>query len=237
MTPQDHDSTLRDRYEAEGATAERYGSPSFWDARYHRARFRLICGLLDDLLRPATSFLDVGAGTGEYLRFAVERGIPVSIGVDLSFAYCTRARHEAPGAGSIQASAGSLPFPDRSVDVVLCSEVLEHLPLLVAARAVRELRRVARCAVVVTTPNRAAAVRRLGRALAPGRVDRLDEEVGHINLLADAELRRLLVGDGWSLSVLRGVHILPPVIGEQLNLPGGVATLVCSAERFANSGK
>ena len=46
-----------------------------------------------------------------------------------------------------------LPFPDRSFDVVGCFEVLEHLPGDLPRRALSELARVARRAVVLSVPH------------------------------------------------------------------------------------
>jgi SAM-dependent methyltransferase len=44
----------------------------------------------------------------------------------------------------------NLAYPDRSFDVVLCSEVLEHIPAL--EQAVSELKRVARHAILIGVP-------------------------------------------------------------------------------------
>lgn len=53
----------------------------------------------------------------------------------------------------VVASAAELPFDDGSFDVVLCSEVLEHLPFDQFAVALKELRRVSRRFVVLGLPN------------------------------------------------------------------------------------
>ncbi|MFC2162262.1 class I SAM-dependent methyltransferase [Candidatus Altiarchaeota archaeon] len=46
----------------------------------------------------------------------------------------------------------SLPFPDESYDVVLCSQVLEHLPWEEVEKALSELHRVSRKHVIVSIP-------------------------------------------------------------------------------------
>lgn len=52
------------------------------------------------------------------------------------------------------ASALALPFADRSVDVVMCSQLLHHFADEDAARLIRELDRVARRAVIVSDLQR-----------------------------------------------------------------------------------
>lgn len=46
----------------------------------------------------------------------------------------------------------NLPFPDMSFDVVICTEVLEHLPEETIARGVRELVRVSRKYLLISVP-------------------------------------------------------------------------------------
>ena len=224
---------LRSRYEHEGASTERYASPSFWDARYHQRRFAAICEMLEGPLSSATSFLDVGAGTGEYLQFARARGVAQVSGIDLSFNYCRREKAIAEGVQVMQASGDALPLQTGSIDVVLCSEVIEHLPPALAVKSVLELGRVARRTIVTTTPNRSAAVRRLARSVVPNRVDELDRQVGHINLVDPGEFIRLLEVSGWTVARLDTRHILPPVIGEGIRLPTALSGLVDATETTA----
>lgn len=51
------------------------------------------------------------------------------------------------------ASVTALPFPDQAFDVVLCAEVLEHLPFEESLVAMKEIRRVTRLAAVITLPH------------------------------------------------------------------------------------
>ena len=116
------------------------------------------------------SFVDVGSGFEDYPRLVRERYGAAAFYVDFS--------HHAnlPFDGfpsdrldrAVTASLARLPFPDAAFDVVLCSEVLEHLVRPV--EAIAELRRIARKAVVVTSLE-AFAPRRLGRWWLHYRVD------------------------------------------------------------------
>lgn len=53
----------------------------------------------------------------------------------------------------ILASLPSLPFGSRSIDAVLCFEVLEHMPFGLLAPALTEMRRVCRKYVVMSLPD------------------------------------------------------------------------------------
>jgi len=47
----------------------------------------------------------------------------------------------------------SLPFNDNSFDVVLCAEVLEHLPFKKSINGLREIKRVAKRFIILTLPQ------------------------------------------------------------------------------------
>jgi ubiquinone/menaquinone biosynthesis C-methylase UbiE len=50
-------------------------------------------------------------------------------------------------------SADAIPLPDKSVDVVCAFQVLEHMPFEVSLKALAEMRRVTRKAIVVSLPD------------------------------------------------------------------------------------
>jgi SAM-dependent methyltransferase len=226
-------SSLREHYEIEGRDLERYESSSYWDARYHQHRFKLICNVLDNLSPDGVNFVDVGAGTGEYLEHMRSAGAAKVVAVDLSFAYCARLSRVSSLVS--QSSGVALSLKSGSADIVLCSEVIEHVPPSEARSVIAELCRVATRAVIVTTPNRRAAIRRLGRLVAPHAVDALDLEVGHINLMTASELEVLIGIPGWRLHTVQVAHILPPVIGERLRIPPSSSCVISRLERWATA--
>lgn len=89
--------------------------------------------------------LDVGCGNGAYVDALLpERDV---IGVD----WATLPVWKQHPSRFVVGLADALPFVDASFDTASCFETLEHLPD--PARALAELRRVARSNVILTVPN------------------------------------------------------------------------------------
>jgi SAM-dependent methyltransferase len=102
---------------------------------------------------PGKRILDVGCGSGRHTAEAARRSGWTAIGSDLNPADLRSARdrlnyHEQAGAtgggpwGFLAADATRLPFADQTFDIVVCSEVLEHIPdhHLAVAELVRVLK-------------------------------------------------------------------------------------------------
>lgn len=99
-----------------------------------------------------SSVLDAGCGEGHLLA-ALRHALPEAqlTGVDASVSAVEYARSSFGEAGTfLTGDLLALPFDADAFDVVVCSEVLEHLEDPAAAFA--ELRRVARRRVVLTVP-------------------------------------------------------------------------------------
>lgn len=93
------------------------------------------------------TILDVGCGDGAITN-ELNRHWKVT-GVDSSRAALAHVTAEA-----VEAEASALPFPDKSFDLVLSSQMLEHLNADDYLRAVAEIRRVARRYVLISVPYR-----------------------------------------------------------------------------------
>ena len=93
--------------------------------------------------------LDVGCGEGRHI-FGIMQDYPQMkcIGLDMDNASLVKAEEgyeyfesiSKAGAEFIKGSAYSLPFPDDSIDLIVCSEVLEHLHQY--NNAIKEIHRV-----------------------------------------------------------------------------------------------
>jgi len=119
-----------------------------WDTRCRNlTAARLLRPLFAQLSSQERTILDVGSGDQGVSTFL--RGVPVTT-VDL----------HAPKPSNTMALHGdvtALPFADRSFPVVSCIDVLEHLAVTDREKAVGELVRVARQAVLVSFPCGPAA--------------------------------------------------------------------------------
>src|SRR5215216_3151844 len=122
---------MRDFYE--GVWGGLPQDPEPWAWRPRRA-------LLLDEARPGERVLDLGCGAGRFVAALRQAGAD-AVGVELAEAALERARRNAPGADlRLLEPDGSIPLEHGSVDLVWCSEVLEHAAdpghLLLEARRV-----------------------------------------------------------------------------------------------------
>jgi ubiquinone/menaquinone biosynthesis C-methylase UbiE len=139
----------RQLYEARAA--QQYAAPQpLPDPRIDR-KFRKICELVRAQL-PCEAFLDAGCGDGRYLA-ALAAELPARrAGTDISERILETARQRVD-ADFRQGSLEALPFADGEFDLVLCTQVIEHVPD--ADGAIAELARVLRPggALVISTDN------------------------------------------------------------------------------------
>lgn len=94
------------------------------------------------------SVLDVPIGTGRYVEIYRRRGAGSIVGVDISDDMLAQATLKYPGLNVMRGSIFKLPFPDKSFDNVVCTRLLDWLTPDDMARAIKELRRVARTLIV-----------------------------------------------------------------------------------------
>jgi SAM-dependent methyltransferase len=128
---EDYARPVRAYYESFWADAPRDPEPWAWERR--RA-------LLLGEARAGERVLDLGCGAGRFVA-ALQHAGADPVGVEVAEAALDRARENAPGADlRLVAEDGSLPLEHGSVDLVWCSEVLEHVAdtshLLLEARRV-----------------------------------------------------------------------------------------------------
>jgi SAM-dependent methyltransferase len=121
-----------------------------------RAALREIEPVLAALPKCAT-LLDVGTGTADIpaaaRTLAARRGMTLkTIGFDLSPVLVER--HRRRNDYVVRGNALQLPFRDKSIDVVMCSQVLHHFPEREARALIAEMNRVARARVVISDLRR-----------------------------------------------------------------------------------
>ena len=151
-------------------------------------------------LAPNATLLDVGSGIGDIAAqardFARRKGVELSL-VTTDRAETLAAASRARSGAAVCSDAAALPFADRSVDVVMCSQTLHHFDDAHAATVVRELDRVARVRVIVADLRRswlaAAGLWCVSFPLRFHPVSRHDGVVSVMRGYTTHELRRLVV--------------------------------------------
>jgi ubiquinone/menaquinone biosynthesis C-methylase UbiE len=132
-----------------GNTYDKYRSANPIERRLMKGFFAALDALLPE--KPPQTILEVGLGEGEILR-RVQQRYPTArtVGIDLLDPKLARQWSEHDLAAAF-ADIANLPFGDRSFDLVLAIEVLEHVPDPRAALG--ELARVARGHAVISVPR------------------------------------------------------------------------------------
>ena len=137
------------------ASRERDWDP--WNDVNHRDRLRLIVDWATEVLPNGGRVLDAGCAHGEIAAAIAKRRPDADVvGVDIADVWVEEAQRRHGGVPNVRferADVRDLPFEDDSFDVVICAEVLEHLPGNDWRRAVRELDRVSRDVVIVSIPD------------------------------------------------------------------------------------
>jgi 2-polyprenyl-3-methyl-5-hydroxy-6-metoxy-1,4-benzoquinol methylase len=164
------------RFGQETDNAEKYERHGGVEARLlARFRARLLAQVVP--LAPAR-VLDAGCGEGHVSAWLAGSLTACNItGVDGRADALATFRARNPGLTVLEGDLRALPFPDGAFDLVVCTEVLEHLP---APRAVlRELARVSSGHLFLTVPHEPFF---RGGNLVRGRyVGRLGSTPGHLS--------------------------------------------------------
>ena len=184
---------VRAHYEAFWEDAPQDPEPWAWQRR--RA-------LLLGEARPGERVLALGCGAGRFVAALRDAGAD-PVGVELAEAALTRARANAPGADlRLVEPDGSLPLDHGSVDLVWCSEVLEHVAD--TEHLLLEVRRVLRPGgrLLVTVPFHG---RVKGALIALLRFDAHFDPLGqHLRFYTRSSLQATLGRSGFS-----GVQVRP----------------------------
>ena len=178
---------MRDFYESVWADAPEDPEPWLWGTR--RA-------LLLGEARPGERVLDLGCGAGRFVAALRDAGAE-PVGVEIAAAALERARRNVPGADlRLVEPDGSLPLGHGEVDLVWCSEVLEHVPDTVGF--LTEARRVLKPGgrILVTVPDHGVARR---TAIAIARHERHYDPLGqHLRFYTRRSLADALEATGFA---------------------------------------
>lgn len=106
--------------------------------------------IVDMIPQDVETVLDVGAGLGHLLEYLEKRRGIKGIGIEITDAKIDYARQR--GIDLRKGDASNLQFPDKSFDIVVSCEVIEHLPYGVYENSLREIMRVSRKYILIEVP-------------------------------------------------------------------------------------
>jgi len=189
---------VRAFYEAFWADAPPDPEPWAWERRH---------ALLLGEARPGERVLDLGCGAGRFVAALRAAGAD-PVGVEIAEAALERARAVAPGADLRRlADDGSIPLEHGAVDLVWCSEVLEHVAD--GAHLLQEARRVLRPGgrILVTVPYHGRVQAALTALL---RFDaHFDPQGQHLRFFTRSSLASSLVAAGFDSPTVRASGRVP----------------------------
>jgi 2-polyprenyl-3-methyl-5-hydroxy-6-metoxy-1,4-benzoquinol methylase len=153
--------------------------------------------ILGKELRGCRSLLDLGCGPSSPVhRFR----IPETVGVDIYAPYIKESRKKRLHTRYLLADLTEVSFPDRSFDVVLCSEVIEHLPKDKGEALIASATRWAGTKVILTTPNGSVHQDEIGD----------NRSQRHVSAWTVADLKRM----GFKVTGISGLKYLRTDLGR-----------------------
>lgn len=128
-------------------------------------------------LRPK-KILDVGAGEGFTMKKLRDRKIGKEVeGIEYTEEAIKLGKKIHPNLHIVQGDIHALPYPENSFDMVICTEVLEHVTE--PAKALAELVRVSSKYIVLSVPNEPFFM--LGNLARGKNLTRFGNDIEHIN--------------------------------------------------------
>lgn len=175
---------------------------------FHRHLRRIMKGLIRPL--KFKSVLDVGCGQGSFLQ-ELQSEFPhiEPYGIDISSSAVELARKRV-ASGRFSVLDITDKYLDEKFDLVVCSEVLEHIPNDVLA--LENLRKITGHYLLVSTPQ--------------GRMRDFERQVGHVRNYAPGELVNKITANGFTVrSVVQwGFPFYSPLYRNILDLTGSRGT-------------
>ena len=151
---------------------------------------------IDRFFPPADIVLDAGCGEGyDVARILDANPQLIFHGIDISSKAVQKSRTMAPTMHSVVGSVFDLPYPDKSFDLVISLEVLEHLDNPPAAIA--EYKRVTRRYLLLSVPNE--PIFRSLRLLNGMNVAQLGDHPEHVQHWSINSFRKMLRDQGLTI--------------------------------------
>lgn len=152
----------------------------FRNVQIERERIRELFRLIPD--QPRDTALDIGARDGYLSLLLAERFAKVTA-LDLEMPNIPH-----PAITCVRGDAAALEFPDRTFDLVLCAEVLEHIPTHLLRKVCAELARVTKGHLLIGVPYDQDT--RLGRTTCSA-CGAKNPPYGHVNVFNELNMEML----------------------------------------------
>jgi 2-polyprenyl-3-methyl-5-hydroxy-6-metoxy-1,4-benzoquinol methylase len=157
---------------------------------------------LIEIIKPlgAQTILDAGCGEGFTINKLINNDIGKRIeGIEFSKDAISFGKKLFPDLNIKQGSVYELPYGDRSIDLVICTEVLEHLEH--PEKAVKEMLRVTKRYLVLSVPNEPFFM--LSNFLRGKNISRLGNDPGHINHWNPFSLKIFLERESFAIKKIK----------------------------------
>ena len=214
-----------------------------WDKHelwWHRKRLRFIFSFLSEVFaeKEVRTFADIGCAEGFYLRrIASFNRETFCVGTDIARTYIAKAKMnlKAPNVDFVVSDVENLPFKPNSIDVVLCSEVLEHVYNY--HDCLSELGRVTQKTLLLSFPGHSYIYGVMSKIKPLGRLANslLPKDVGHVSEVKLKSVLKTLKGDYVSLRAKIG-GAFPTMVFKvipSIRLVDVIDNLICGTlERF-----
>lgn len=203
-----------------------YSSSNYTRRRLHQTRLRWVTNAISAHARAlaVSRALEYGPGSGIYLPILARHCLEVTA-ADIEQAYLSELRHMAGQLGNLELVADDIQdsrFKDSSFGLVLCSEVLEHVPD--PQRSLDTLFRILQPAgiAIVTTPQRFSLMEISCKvAFLPGVIQlvrRIYREpvlkTGHISLRSCSAFRKAIAHSGFEIVEHDRFGLYLPLLAE-----------------------
>jgi|GEM_PF-3461411 len=193
--------------------AATYGSSVPLASQFYGARWEAVAQAVE-ASGTSTRSIEIGCGSGAYMPALRKVTDGLVVAVDLSGGYVRQTVGRAPFAAGVEGDGARLGFRDGAFDLVLATEVIEHLerPVTLLDEARRVLR--AGGALVLSTPNPIAIHDLMYRVKRRIRGYDVNE---HPGLMLPWSLRRALTARGFRIEQWRTCNFAYPYpVGDLL---------------------
>ncbi len=172
--------------------------------------YKILLQIISDL-KPET-ILDAGCGEGFTLARLQNEGIAKRLeGIDYASEAIALGKKMYPTLILKQSDINSLPYNNNYFDLVICSEVLEHLER--PQKALKEIARVSKRYCLLSVPNEPLFM--IANLLRGKNLSRLGNDIEHINHWSSKSFEKFVKENGWKPLIKKTSFPWALILGEK----------------------